>query len=113
MRRTGPSAAPAAPPNTPPPPSRDRIAFLALAVLDEAIEQARRGLWFEREPYIEFWQGATQHDEAGDGADGYGRRIHMTAAFNAIARAAGTEITPDVAAGMRKAREGGYKKGPA
>jgi len=41
---------------------------LALAFLYPISD--RRGLWLEREPYIEFWQRAAQRNEVGDGADG-------------------------------------------
>jgi len=140
MPRTGPNAAPAAPPNSPPPPSRNDLAFFALATLSETMDRAklgrvlpspglrlalallysignRRGEWFDREPYISFWQEATQRDEGGDGcnagAGAVARQSMMWANMQAIARAAGVDLTPELRMAMRKTWEGGSKKGPA
>ncbi len=140
MRRTGPNAARAAPPNTPPPPTRERLAFFALATLYETMDRAklgrvppspglrlalallysignRRGEWFDREPYISFWQEATQRDEGGDGCnagvEASARQAMMWSDMQGIARAVGIELTSEVRLAMRRAREGGNEKGPA
>lgn len=67
---------------------KEALAFKALCVLDEAIADAREGKvrpsaglrfalaylyivgdregeWFDRQPYEEFWQAATQREEHG------------------------------------------------
>lgn len=119
-------------PNTSPPPSRDRLAFLALTVLYEAMDQAkrgrvdaspalrlalatlyslgnRRGEWFDREPYITFWQEATQREVSGEGvnssAEASARQTMMWVSMQSIARAVGIELTSEVGLAMRKARE--------
>lgn len=132
MPRTGPNAARGAPPNTPPPPGRARIAFLALAVLYETMDLAkrgrvapspalrlalatlyvlgdRRGEWFDRQPYISFWHEATQRDAAGDGCnagvEASARQTMMWSDMQGIARAVGIELTSDVRMAMRKTWE--------
>jgi hypothetical protein len=110
---------------------RADLVFTAILVLDEALEAARAGRvaprpglrlalaylylvgdrrteWFDREPYFEFWQQATQSDAAGVGAEGsaasWGRQTQMTAAMNAIARAAGLELDAPVLERIARAR---------
>jgi len=70
---------------------------LALAHLYDASD--RRGAWFDREPYDAFWKAATQDDRCDGSAGAFGRRQQLTAALNAIARAAGMEL--DVTADHR------------
>lgn len=89
--------------------------FLALCVLQQAIDASKRGkvppsialrlalaylydvgvqagTWHDREPYDEFWTAATQEDQHGDNAAGFGRSQMLNAHLNAIARAAGMEM---------------------
>lgn len=108
--------------------SRPALVFKALRVLDEALEQARRGpvapslglrfaiafLYavgdrrrehFDREPYDEFWRLATQSDAnltEGHNVAGYGRVTTMSANLNGIARAAGMPIEGEVLAALRR-----------
>ena len=100
-------------------PIKEALVFKALCVLDEAMEQARagkvppgrglrfalaylyavgnrRGEWFDREPYDEFWKLATTQDAHDGGTDSVGRFTTMQANVNAIARAAGLEMTVTV-----------------
>jgi len=102
--------------------SANRTTFLAICVLAQAQEDARggavppslglrlalaylydtgnrEGLWFDREPYDDFWRAATQRSEAGGSAAAFGRSQAITASINAIARAAGMEM--DVAMDQR------------
>lgn len=98
---------------------KQELAFKALCVLDEAIEDARagkvrpspglrlalaflyavgdrRGEWFDREPYVEFWRAATQDDATGGAQDGIGRRGELVTSFRAIARTVGCEYVQDI-----------------
>lgn len=110
--------------------TREALVFKALCILDEAMDQARRGQvqpslglrfalaflyavgdrrgeWFDRQPYDTFWREATQKQEdltEGHNVDGYGRVIHMTASMNAMARAAGMPIEAEMIAALRRAR---------
>ncbi|CAN5470585.1 hypothetical protein BH10PSE14_BH10PSE14_27470 [soil metagenome] len=107
---------------------RRRLTFLALCQLDEAFEQAtlgkvtpsvglrlalaflyavgdRRKEWFEHEPYLEFWQAATQDDRCGGSAAAFGRSQILNASFNAIARAAGIERDVELMRRMSDARK--------
>ncbi len=93
----------------------NRTTFLALCVLAQAQEDARagavaptlglrlalaylydsgdrRGLWFDREPYEDFWRAVTQRSECGGSAAAFGRSQVVTSSINAIARAAGMEL---------------------
>ena len=93
---------------------RQRLTFLALCALDEAMDQSKHGKvspsiglrlalaylyavgdrrkeWFDRQPYEDFWKTATQCDLCGDSAAAFGRSQILTSAFNGIARAAGME----------------------
>lgn len=102
----------------------NRTTFLALCVLAQAQEDARAGavppslglrlalaylydtgdrsgLWFDREPYDNFWRAAVQESEAGGSAAAFGRSQVLTSSINAIARAAGMEM--DVAMMQRVA----------
>ena len=110
--------------------TREALVFKALCILDETMEQARRGRvpsslglrfalaflyavgdrrgeWFDRQPYDTFWREATQRQEdltEGHNVDAYGRVMHMTASMNAIARAAGMPIEIEVMQALRSAR---------
>lgn len=98
---------------------KQALVFKALCVLAEAMSDARRGRgrpsfglrfalaylyavgdrrgeWFDREPYVSFWQVATKRDASLVDTSGVGRRGQMQASMNAIARAAGVEITGEV-----------------
>lgn len=63
----------------------------------------RRGEGFDRGPYVEFWQLATRIGPTGDDTQGVGRRTTMRSCLNAIARAAGMELTPEINAKITKA----------
>lgn len=108
---------------------KQALVFKALCVLEEALEDAARGRvrpsvglrfalaylyavgqrsgeWFDREPYVEFWQLATQQDTPtrnGRTMEGSARGTKLQASMNAIARAAGMETTPAVIARLRAA----------
>lgn len=139
MRRTGQSVALAAPPEGAGPPPADRLVILALAVLDEALDQAKRGR-IEPSPALRlalgylyrvtrrrgerygpahcetFWKwgvGESFPTAAAAGRYGEYRKMNLDGAFEGIAAAAGAPITPDVTAAIREARDGGNKKGPA
>lgn len=110
--------------------SRETLVFKALCVLEEAIEQARKGAvppspglrlalaflyavgdrrreWFDREPYDQFWRLATQADAnftEGHNVDATGRLTQMTANFNGIGRAAGMEVDVTVLHAIKRAR---------
>lgn len=112
--------------------TREALVFKALCILDEAMEQARRGRvpaslglrfalaflyavgdrrgeWFDRQPYDTFWREATQRQEdltEGHNVHAYGRVMHMTASMNAIARAAGMPLEIEVLQALRRARAG-------
>lgn len=123
MTRAGSSGAPARPPERT---AGDRLAFLALATVHEAIEMARLGkvppspglrlalalLYAEgkrrkpglpRRSYDDFWRLATREDATGSGAEGYGRHINMTACFNGFAYTLGHEMTLELAVALQKA----------
>jgi hypothetical protein len=112
--------------------SRNRLVFLALCVLEEAADAAARGRvapavslrlalaylyavgdrraeWFDRQPYDEFWRVATQEEAAGPSAAAFGRSQALTAALNAIARAAGMERDARHLEATRRAREGRHE----
>ncbi len=99
------------------------LVFKALCVLEESLHAAetgrapasyglrfalaylyavgqRRGEWFDREPYIEFWQLTTRDGPISDDTEGVGRRTTMRSCVNGNARAAGMELTPDVMAAI-------------
>lgn len=105
---------------------KSALVFKALCALAEAVSDARRGRgrpslslrfalaylyavgdrrgeWFDREPYVTFWQVATKRDANLINTSGVGRRSQLQASMNAIARAAGMEITPEVNARLRSA----------
>ncbi len=105
------------------------LVFKALCVLEEAQQAAkvgrvqpssglrfalaylyavgrREGEWFKREPYVEFWQVATQRYEAANDMGGSARATVLQVNVNAIARAAGMEMTPDVMAALGKTVSG-------
>lgn len=107
--------------------ARDRLTFLAICALDEAIDQSRAGRLpstlalrlalaylyavgdrrqegWDREPYDTFWRCATAEDAAGGGADGYSRRTEMRACLNGMARAAGLELDVPMMARVARAR---------
>jgi len=105
------------------------LVFKALCVLEEAQRDAERGRvapslglrfalaylyavgsrsgeWFDREPYVKFWQLATMQDaptKGGQTLAGSARGTSMQACVNGIGRAAGIEITSAVMADLRKA----------
>lgn len=104
---------------------KQALVFKALCVLHEAQEVAkrgrvppsaglrfalaylyavgqRRGEWFDREPYVEFWQVATQRDEAANDMGGSARATILQVDVNGIARAAGMEMTPEVTAAIAR-----------
>lgn len=104
---------------------RTSLSFKALCVLSEAQEAAKRGRvppsaglrlalaylyavgqrageWFDREPYVEFWQQATQRENASDGPAS-ARLGKLQTCANAIARAAGMEMTPNLMDRLRTA----------
>ena len=111
--------------------SRAALVFKALCVLDEALDQARRGRvapslglrfaiaflyavgdrrreYFDREPYDEFWRLATQSSATlleGHNIEGYGRLNTMGANLNGIARAAGMPIEGEVTTALHNARQ--------
>lgn len=106
-----------------------QLVFKALCVLTEAMRDAERGKvrpslglrfalaylyavgerrreWFDREPYVEFWQFATKDGAPTRGCQtmsGSARGTQMRTCINAIGRAAGVEITADVNARLGKA----------
>lgn len=119
--------------------TRQALVFKALCVLDEAIERARsgavvpnpglrlalaflyvvgdrRGEWFDREPYDDFWRLATQQQASfveGHNSDAHGRLTQMNADMNAIGRAAGMPIDVVVLSAMQKARRTVPHEAPA
>ena len=103
------------------------LVFKALCVLKESVEAAasgrapasyglrfalaylyavgdRRGEYFDRQPYVEFWQLATRDGPTGDDTHGVGRRTTMQSCLNGIARAAGMDLTPEINAKLSKSR---------
>lgn len=114
----------------PGPLSREALVFRALCVLEEVVEESRKGAvrpspglrlalaylyavgdrrreWFDREPYDGFWRLATQQDanfSAGSNVDATGRLTHMTAHLNAIARAAGMELDVPLLHAIKRSR---------
>ncbi|MFD1789635.1 hypothetical protein ACFSC3_18935 [Sphingomonas floccifaciens] len=106
-----------------------QLVFKALCALEEAVREAERGKvhpslglrfalaylyavgerrreWFDRQPYVEFWQLATKEDaptRGGQTMAGSARLTGLTSSINAIGRAAGIEITPDVGQKLRRA----------
>lgn len=110
--------------------SREALVFRALCVLEEAVEESRKGAvppspglrlalaylyavgdrrreWFDREPYDGFWRLATQQDanfSAGSNVDATGRLTQLTAHLNGIGRAAGMEVDVTVLQAIRRAR---------
>lgn len=114
--------------------ARTRLVAHALLVLEDACEAARagrvarspglrlalaylyavgdrRGAWHDREPYDQFWRRATGEDLPADGvnttAAAYGRLVQLRASMNAIARAAGVELTPERLEQLARARRRG------
>lgn len=105
--------------------SDPKTIFLAIRVLDEAKHQAAQGrvepspglrlalavLYdvnnggeFGREFFDQFWKAATKSDLHGRSAQAFGRSQDLTAAFNAICRAAGMENDHLLEERLRKAR---------
>lgn len=65
----------------------------------------RRKEWFDREPYVDFWRAATKDETVEGGVPSVARGGQMSASLNAIGRAAGIEITPQVLANLRRATD--------
>ena len=67
----------------------------------------RSGEWFDREPYVQFWRVATQEAAVSTGVngavEGSVRTTVLQTCVNAIARAAGMEMTPEVMAALGRA----------
>ncbi|MES2339610.1 MAG: hypothetical protein V4537_16080 [Pseudomonadota bacterium] len=109
---------------------KQAMVFKALCVLEEAQRAARRGRvepsfglrfalaylyavgerrgeWFDREPYIEFWRVATKESAVSTGVnggvDGSARTTTLGKCVKGIARAAGMEMTPDLMARIGRA----------
>lgn len=71
----------------------------------------RRGEWFDREPYVEFWQVATRGTATSNGVNsdvgGSARAATLQTCVNAIGRAAGVEVTVNVLIALSKATRWG------
>ena len=111
----------------------DRATFLALVVLDEAMEMTKAGRvpastglrlalahlyavgdrrreYFDREPYDSFWRLATQQDNTGSPPEDYTRWAMLLSNFNGIARAAGAPATPEFFIAVHDARRAAQKE---